>query len=51
MHKPSGLVEAREILKGIVGIGLVSLSKEDIVRHPLVQKIVDAYDRRGPKRT
>jgi phosphate starvation-inducible PhoH-like protein len=48
-HKPSGLIEALHILKGIVGIGFVSLTQEDIVRHPLVQRIVMAYDRKGPK--
>ena len=41
----SGLVHALEILKGIKGIGRVFLTKKDIVRHPLVQKIVGAYDR------
>ena len=42
--KPSGLVEVRELLKGIPGIVFSFLSKADIVRHPLVQKIVDAYE-------
>ncbi len=48
-HKTSGLIEAQSVLKGIVGIGFVTLTQEDIVRHPLVQKIVHAYERRGPK--
>ncbi|HPO13620.1 MAG TPA: PhoH family protein [Candidatus Hydrogenedentes bacterium] len=40
----SGLVEARRILRGVPEIGLVHLSKHDVVRHPLVQRIVDAYE-------
>jgi phosphate starvation-inducible PhoH-like protein len=41
----SGLKEAEEVLKGIKGISFVYLDKADIVRHPLVQNIVDAYER------
>ncbi len=40
----SGLVEARKILSNIDGIQFCSFSKEDVVRHPLVQKIINAYD-------
>lgn len=42
---PSGLVHAMNVLPGIEGIGIVELGKRDIVRHPLVQRIVDAYER------
>jgi phosphate starvation-inducible PhoH-like protein len=42
--KPSGLIEVKELLKGIPGLAFAYLSKADIVRHPLVQKIVDAYE-------
>jgi phosphate starvation-inducible PhoH-like protein len=42
--KPSGLVEVKELLKGVPGIGFVFMTKADIVRHPLVQRIVDAYE-------
>jgi phosphate starvation-inducible PhoH-like protein len=42
--KPSGLVEVKELLKGVSGIAFAYMSKADIVRHPLVQKIVDAYE-------
>ena len=42
--KPSGLIEVKELLKGLPGIAFSYLSKADIVRHPLVQKIVDAYE-------
>ena len=43
--KPSGLVEAREILQGIEGIQFVYFNRDDVIRHPLVQEIIDAYDR------
>jgi len=39
----SGLLDAEDKLSGIDGIGFVHLEKKDIVRHPLVQKIVQAY--------
>ncbi len=39
----SGLIDAAERLRGIEGIGLVYLTKTDIVRHPLVQNIVAVY--------
>ena len=42
---PSGLVDAMEKLKGIKGIGVVELERGDIVRHRLVQNIVNAYER------
>jgi phosphate starvation-inducible PhoH-like protein len=42
----SGLVDALEKLKGIKGIGIVELERGDIVRHRLVQNIVNAYERR-----
>ncbi len=40
----SGLADAVERLRGVVGIGIVHLDRSDIVRHPLVQAIVDAYE-------
>lgn len=43
----SGLVEAIEILNGVPGIGVVRLSKKDIVRHRLVTRIVEAYESRA----
>ncbi len=47
LDKPqdSGLINSIEILKNIEDIGIVKLSKVDIVRHPLVQKIVDSYEK------
>lgn len=43
--KRSGLAEALEILGDIPEIGVVRLTSKDVVRHELVQRIVDAYDR------
>jgi phosphate starvation-inducible PhoH-like protein len=40
----SGLVHVREILKGTEGVGFVELGTADVVRHPLVRRIVDAFD-------
>ena len=45
--KKSGLEEAIRILRDIPGIGIVELTGKDIVRHELVQKIVEAYESRG----
>jgi phosphate starvation-inducible PhoH-like protein len=42
----SGLVDARNVLEGVRGIAITEFRSEDVVRHPLVQAIVDAYDRR-----
>ena len=40
----SGLVEARDLLQGVRGIAFSTFLSEDVVRHPLVQRIVDAYE-------
>lgn len=40
----SGLMQALRILRGVKGIGVIEYGKKDIVRHPLVQRIVDAYE-------
>ncbi len=42
----SGLVEAVKILQGIEGIAFIFFNKKDVVRHPLVQRIIEAYERR-----
>ena len=42
--KVSGLVEAEEILKDVDGIGFVHFTEKDVVRHPLVQSIIKAYE-------
>ncbi len=46
----SGLIEALRILKGIEGIAFVELNKKDIVRHKLVTRIVEAYDKDEKKK-
>jgi len=52
-HARSGLIDALARLRGIPGIAAVELTTVDIVRHPLVQAIVNAYEQssgRGPRR-
>ena len=46
----SGLIQAMQILKGVNGIGKIEFTKKDIVRHKLVQRIVEAYDKFDDKR-
>jgi phosphate starvation-inducible PhoH-like protein len=41
----SGLRHVLEVLEGIEGIGLIHFANSDVVRHPMVQKVVDAYDK------
>jgi phosphate starvation-inducible PhoH-like protein len=42
--KKSGLVEAQHALKSVEGVAIVQFSKRDVVRHPLVQRIIAAYE-------
>ena len=44
VNQKSGLVQARDLLQDVKGIGFCSFSKADVVRHPLVQKIIQAYE-------
>ncbi len=43
--KQSGLIQAQTVLKGIKGIEFVYFTERDVVRHPLVQEIIKAYER------
>jgi phosphate starvation-inducible protein PhoH and related proteins len=43
-HKQSGLHEAVQALQKIDGVGIVEFHKRDVVRHPLVQRIIEAYE-------
>ena len=43
--KHSGLLEATKILSDIEDIGIITLTNKDVVRHPLVQKIIQAYEK------
>ena len=45
----SGLVEAAEVLNGVEGIALCRFNDADVVRHPLVQRLVQAYERRDAR--
>ena len=47
----SGLVEANLVLARVRGIGFTHFTSADVVRHPLVQHIVDAYERQASERT
>jgi phosphate starvation-inducible PhoH-like protein len=49
-EKPSGLIETKNILQGINGIKFVFFSKSDVVRHKLVQKIINAYEKLEEKK-
>ena len=42
--KKSGLIESIKILENIEGIKICNLTNKDVVRHPLVQKIISAYE-------
>ncbi len=44
-HQKSGLVEAKQVLEKVRGIAFIHFSAEDVVRHPLVQRIVNAYEK------
>ncbi len=50
-EETSGLIKIEEILKGVRGISFEHLSREDVVRHPLVQKIIDAYEKYETRRS
>jgi phosphate starvation-inducible PhoH-like protein len=44
-EQASGLIQVREILQPLDGVGFVEFGHEDVVRHKLVQRIVEAYKR------
>ena len=46
----SGLVEALRILEGVEGIGFMRFTEADVVRHPLVQSIIRAYEKDDARR-
>lgn len=48
-HTPSGLRHALEVLEGISGIGVTFFTPKDVVRHPLVQIIIEAYEEHEKK--
>lgn len=50
-NTPSGLIEAERILKGVDGIGFSYFSANDVVRHPLVAKIIHAYEKSETSRS
>ena len=48
-NQKSGLVEATKILKGIKGIAMIELDKKDVMRHKLVESILEAYEKEEKK--
>ena len=44
-NRPSGLVDVRTVLRGVSGLDFIHLTERDVVRNPLVQRIVQAYER------
>lgn len=50
VSQSSGLIQALQILKGVPGIGRIEFNKKDIVRHKLVQRIVEAYEKYDEKK-
>ena len=49
-HQKSGLVDASEVLQDVRGIAFTHFQSEDVVRHPLVARIVNAYEKRDQAR-
>jgi phosphate starvation-inducible PhoH-like protein len=49
-HQESGMKHALKVLEGVKGISIVRFSSRDVVRHPMVQRIVEAYDRADQER-
>jgi phosphate starvation-inducible PhoH-like protein len=49
--KPSGLVDALDVLREVDDVGIQRFTEADVVRHPLVQSIVRAYERREGERS
>ena len=48
-HQRSGLRHAIEVLRGVDGVAFTFFNARDVVRHPLVQRIVEAYEREAPQ--
>ncbi len=46
---PSGLNEAERVLRGVKGVGMTTFKAEDVVRHPMVARIIQAYDKHAQK--
>jgi phosphate starvation-inducible PhoH-like protein len=46
----SGLSEAAQVLEGVEGVAICRLTAADVVRHPLVQRVVQAYEQRDENR-
>ena len=49
-NQTSGLIEATHILEGLSEIRIMELSADDVVRHPIVQKIIERYSKEDEQR-
>jgi phosphate starvation-inducible PhoH-like protein len=49
--KSSGLVHATKVLDGVDGVAVCRLTSKDVVRHPLVMRIIKAYEEDAEKQT
>lgn len=49
--KPSGLKEAMKVLQGVEGVGICNLTEQDVVRHVMVQRIIEAYAKYESKKS
>jgi len=47
----SGLIQAERVLKDVSDIAVLTLTADDVVRHPLVQKIIEAYEKEAERET
>jgi phosphate starvation-inducible PhoH-like protein len=50
LGKQSGMIDAMNVLKDIEGVGISMLTHRDVVRNPIVQKIINAYEKRDAQR-
>jgi phosphate starvation-inducible PhoH-like protein len=44
-NQPSGLMRSVELLRGVEGIGIIELTGSDVIRHPLVKRVISAFEK------
>lgn len=49
--QPSGLIKAIEVLRDVPGVDFIFLDESDVIRHPIVKNIIDAYEKNNSKHT
>lgn len=50
-HQPSGLLQAKRILQNVEGIDFIELDQKDVIRHKLVKRIIEVYEKEKESRT